>query len=531
MRSLIVRILSIYDRGNAPGYSLVAFLILRCLGLVFLAAFFSLFCQALPLLGGDGLLPADRFLERLESHFGGKWQAFQEVPTAFYWGVSDRALWLWALAGVIGSVLLLLGVSNALLVLFLWGLYFSFVSIGQTFYGYGWESQLLETSFLAMFLCPLRSIRPFPKKHRPSLVIIWLHRWLAFRIMLGAGLIKIRGADCWRDLTALHYHFETQPIPNPLSWYLHQLPEWMLSGGVVGNHLVELAVPILIFWPRKARLLAAILLVGFQVSLILSGNLSFLNYLTIVPCLACLDDRFLARFVPRRWRRHIPTLQEKKPRAPERPSPSVVACWICIGLYTVAVCWLSVAPVKNLMSPKQAMNTSFDPLRLVNTYGAFGSVGKERHEIIVEGTDENFVFSLTEWREYHWLGKPGRVDERPPLIAPYQPRIDWQVWFAAMQRPEQNPWLLHLIDKLLHNDPGALALLAGNPFPDEPPKFIRCSFYRYRFSSPEERRETGAWWVRERLGDYLPAFHVEHEGLRKFLRAHGFTRTLQTPSQ
>ena len=258
MRPFFSSMLAQYERASTPGYHLVSFLILRCLGLVFLAAFLSLFCQVLPLIGSEGLLPAERYLERLETHFGGKWQAFQEVPTAFYLGASDQSLQLWALAGVIGSGLLLLGVTNGLLVFFLWALYFSFVSIGQTFYGYGWESQLLETSFLAMFLCPLRSLRPFPKKHRPSLVIIWLHRWLAFRIMLGAGLIKIRGADCWRDLSALHYHFETQPIPNPLSWYLHQLPDWMLSAGVVGNHVVELAIAFLIFcqggpaWPLRS---------------------------------------------------------------------------------------------------------------------------------------------------------------------------------------------------------------------------------------------------------------------------------------
>jgi hypothetical protein len=524
-----------YQRASAPGYQLVSFLILRSLGLVFLAAFLSLFCQVLPLIGSEGLLPADRFLERVESHFGGKWQAFQKVPTAFYLGISDRALWLWALVGVIGSALLLLGVSNAFLILFLWGLYFSFISIGQLFYGYGWESQLLETSLLAMFLCPARGIRPFPKNHRPPLIIIWLHRWLAFRIMLGAGLIKIRGADCWRDLTALHYHFETQPIPNPLSWHLHHLPDWMLSGGVVANHVVELAVPFLIFWPRRARLAAAILLVGFQVTLILSGNLSFLNYLTIVPCLACLDDRFVRRMIPRRLHRYLPAPGEED--SPAAPAPSrprirsrIRSRHVLVGLYTAMVCWLSIAPTRNLLSSRQAMNTSFEPFRLVNTYGAFGSIGKERNEIVLEGTSDDLLFSLTKWKAYGWLGKPGRVDELPPIIAPYQPRIDWQIWFAAMQRPEQNAWLLHLIDKLLRNDPGALSLLADNPFPEKPPKHIRCSFYRYRFTTPEERKKTGNWWVRERRGNYLPPFHLQHEGLRKFLHAHGFTHTLQKPS-
>ena len=301
------------------------------------------------------------------------------MPTLFWLDASDGFLQAMAWLGVVLSLPVLLGFANGVLLAALWALYMSFVHVGQVWYGFGWEIQLLETGFLAIFLCPLLDPRPFPRRP-PPIAIIWLLRWLTFRIMLGAGLIKLRGDSCWRDLTCLYYHYETQPIPNPLSRSLHFMPHWFNRCGVLFNHLTELVAPWFVFGPRPARLAAGVVMTAFQVFLILSGNLSFLNWLTVVPVLACFDDAFLARLLPGR-------LVRASRQAAEVARPSRAQQLVAGGVAAL-VAILSVAPVSNLLSGHQVMNTSFDPFDLVNTYGAFGSVGRERDEIVFEGTND-----------------------------------------------------------------------------------------------------------------------------------------------
>jgi hypothetical protein len=383
-----------------------------------------------------------------------------------------------------------------------WTMYMSIVHIGQIWYGYGWETQLLETGFLSIFLCPLLDARPFPKRP-PPLLVIWLFRWLGFRIMIGSGLIKVRGDQCWRDLTCLFYHYETQPIPNPISRYLHFSPQWLLKFEVLWNHFVELVVPWFSFGPRVARHVAGVLLVTFQVFLIISGNLSFLNYLTIVPFLACFDDTF--------WRRILPTglVRRMEERAPQF---SHLQIGISVAL-AIMIAWLSAPTVTNLISNRQLMNASFDPLNLVNTYGAFGAVGKERFEIVFEGTADAIITGDTVWKEYEFKAKPGDPNRRPPFIAPYQPRIDWQIWFAAMASPADYPWTLHFVWKLLHNDAGTLSLIANDPFPNAPPHYIRARLYHYSFAPIGEK----AWWRREQIGEWLPPLSVDNESFRELL--------------
>src|SRR2546425_4661062 len=285
------------DAGRAP-YWLTRFVILRLLGLVYFIAFLSLARQVLPLIGADGLLPARLFLDRVQTHFGSARAGFLQIPSLFWLDVSDGVVVTGAWVGTALSLVVLLGFANAVLLAMLWALYLSFVHIGQDWYSYGWEIQLLETGFLAIFLCPLLDGRPFPRRPPPG-AVIWLFRWLIFRIMIGAGLIKLRGDPCWRDLTCLYYHYETQPIPGPISRYLHFSPHWLLKFETAWNHFVELVVPWFSFGPRLARHVAGVLLVTFQIFLIISGNLSFLNYLTIIPFLACFDDTFLRHFLPR----------------------------------------------------------------------------------------------------------------------------------------------------------------------------------------------------------------------------------------
>jgi hypothetical protein len=492
-------------------YWLTRFAILRLLGLVYSVAFLVAANQILPLIGSDGLLPVGAFLDRARQVLGSSRAGFERLPSIFWLSHSDGVLLAAAWSGFALSCALAAGFANALILAVLWALYMSFVHVGQDWYGYGWEFQLLETGFLAIFLCPLLDARPFPGRE-PPVAVVWLFRWLIFRIMLGAGLIKIRGDPCWRDLSALFFYFETQPIPNALSRWLHFLPRWQLEGGVILNHVAELAAPWFVFGPRKARYVAGALIVLFQAFLILSGNLSFLNWLTIIPALACFDDAVWARIVPRRL-----ASAGDRMRAAARPSrPMAWAGWAL----AVAVAALSIKPVINLFSPNQVMNASFDPLELVNTYGAFGTVGRERMNVVFEGTDSAVPGDLAVWKPYPYRGLPVDPSARPPQIAPYQLRLDWQMWFAAMADPERYPWTLHLVWKLLHNDPGALGLFAANPFPGKPPRYVRAVLYRYAFADPGNRE--GLWWNRDRLGLWLPALSTESPGLRRFLAAYGW---------
>ncbi len=495
-------------------YVLTRFVLLRFLGFVYFTAFLVAAHQLVPLIGHDGLTPADVLLQRAEKQFGSANTAFSELPSVFWWKMSDDMLLAVAWAGVALSGIVMCGYANSLIMLVLWALYMSIVHVGQVWYGYGWDIQILETGFLAVFLCPLLDGRPFSKR-APPVVVIWLYRWLIFRIMLGAGLIKIRGDECWRDLTALYYHYETQPVPNPLSRTLHFMPHWFHQGGVAWNHFIELVVPWFAFWPKISRHIAGFLMVSFQVILIFSGNLSFLNWLTIVPCLACFDDSF--------WRWLLPRfLVVRADAAMEKPKssllPNIASC-----LFAALVVWLSIEPVKNLISSQQVMNASLgtlSQLHLVNTYGAFGTVGKERFEVIIEGTDELIPTSFAQWREYEFKVKPGDVKRRPPVITPYHYRLDWQTWFIPLEPQQQHPWIVHLLWKLLHNDKSTLSLLANNPFPNEPPKFVRVLLYRYKYA-PLGNKE-GAWWQRGQSEVLVKPVSTSDAGLKNFLRAYGW---------
>jgi len=489
-------------RGNS--YWLTRFVILRLLGFVYAIAFLVAAQQLIPLIGAQGLTPAHDYLIHVHSALGSRTQGMLQLPTLFWLGVSDLGLRTFAWVGLALSLVVLAGYANAILLTVLWAIYMSIVHIGQIWYGYGWEIQLLETGFLSIFLCPLLDGRPFPKS-RPPILVIWLFRWLGFRIMVGAGLIKLRGDECWRDLTCMFYHYETQPIPNPISRYLHFAPHWLHRLETLWNHFVELIVPWFSFGPRIARHIAGVLLVTFQIILIISGNLSFLNYLTIIPFLACFDDTLLRHVLPK-------ALVKRAERAAAESQPSRVLDTVSIAV-SILVAYLSINPVLNLVSRHQVMNTGFNSLDLVNTYGAFGTVGRERDEIVFEGTDDAVITGDTKWKEYEFVAKPGDPNRRPPFVAPYQPRIDWQVWFAAMGTPADYPWTLHFVWKLLHNDRGTVSLLANDPFPDKAPHYIRARLYRYRFAPLGEK----GWWQRELVGEWLPPFSADNPQLRDLI--------------
>jgi hypothetical protein len=370
----------------------------------------------------------------------------------------------------------------------MWVLYLSIVNIGQTFYGFGWETLLLEAGFLAVFLGPASTA--------PPALVLWLFRWLLFRVEFGAGLIKLRGDRCWRDLTCLDYHHETQPLPGPLSWYFHHLPRRLHRAEVLANHATQLVVPFFLFAPQPVATVAGLAVIGTQSWLLVSGNFSWLNLITIVLAAAALDGRFLAAVLP-----------VDPPATLAAPAGWQQAAVIALTLLVVA---LSVRPVRNLLGRRQLMNASFDPLRLVNTYGAFGAVTRVRREVVLEGTDDPTPGPDTVWREYQFKAKPGAPRRRPRQVAPYHLRLDWLLWFAAMSSAAAHPWLITLATRLLEGDPATRRLLGRpDPFPDDPPALVRARLYRYRFTTPAERRQTGAWWSRQLVGEYLPPLRLD----------------------
>ena len=462
----------------AHDYDLARFLFQRGLALVYLVAFLVAALQFRPLLGERGLLPAPAYLAAVP---------FRSAPSLFHLRYSDGLLLAVAWGGAVLALVALLGLTDlvplpvAIVVwLALWALYLSIVNIGQTFYSFGWETLLLEAGFLAIFLGNSSTPTPLP--------LVVLVRWLLFRVEFGAGLIKMRGDPCWRDLTCLYYHHETQPMPNPLSWYFHHLPKRFHRLEVLGNHAAQLAVPFLLFLPQPVASLAGLVIVVTQSWLLLSGNFSWLNAITIVLAAMAFDDATLGLDLP-----------------VAQAASATVPVWygvLVLGV-TGLVALLSYRPARNLVSRRQLMNSSFDPLHLVNTYGAFGSITRERFEIVIEGTDEAVLTPATRWREYGFKGKPGEVGRRPPQFAPYHLRLDWLMWFAAMSSPAYHSWFLPLLLRLLEADRATLRLLKHDPFGGVAPRYVRALLYLYRFTTPTERRATRAWWSRDLVGEYV----------------------------
>lgn len=467
----------------------------RGLAAVYLVAFVSALNQFRALLGERGLLPVPRFVEDVP---------FRVSPSLFHFHYSDRFFGAFAWTGIVLSLAALFGVSEAgpwwlslVVWLVLWALYLSIVNVGQVFYGFGWESMLVEAGFFAAFLGSFRE--------SPSVIPLLILRTVLFRVELGAGLIKLRNDECWRKLTCLFYHHETQPLPNPLSFYFHKMPKPVLKAGVVFSHFVQLVVPFGFFAPKPVAAIAGGFAIVHQLSLIVAGNYAWLNWLTIVLGVTTLDDSVL-RFV-------LPLT------TPPLAGRGAVHDWILYALLGVTVL-LSIAPTLNFFRKDQLMNYSYNPLHLVNAYGAFGAVTRERYEVVVEGQDaaepgrEDERGSEAAWREYEFKAKPGALERLPRQVAPYHLRLDWLMWFLPFSLrirggrivaggPER--WFLRFARKLLEGDPAVLKLLRTNPFPERPPARVRALVYRYEFTSGAERTDTGAWWKRTRIGEYLPA--------------------------
>ncbi|MER5550554.1 lipase maturation factor family protein [Streptomyces sp. NPDC002793] len=459
---------------TADGYWLSRLIFQRALAVVYLVAFVGAALQFRALIGSRGMLPVPDLLRHTS------WRA---APGLFRLHYSDRSFALVSWTGAAVSLALLAGLDGylplgAAMALWAvpWVLYLSIVQVGQVWYGFGWESLLLETGFLAVFLGNHETAAPVP--------VLWLLRWLLFRVEFGAGLIKIRGDECWRRLTCLEFHHETQPMPGPLSWFFHRLPRRAHRVEAAANHVTQLVVPFLLFTPQPVASVAAGLVVVTQLWLVLSGNFAWLNWLTVAIALTAVD-----------W----------SPIAGPPPAQPASPLWyeMVVLSVTALVLALSYRPARNLLSRRQVMNRSFDPLHLVNTYGAFGSISRMRLEVVVEGTEETVIHEGTRWLEYGFRGKPGDPRRMPRQFAPYHLRLDWMMWFAALSPAYARSWFGPFAERLLRGDRDTLRLLGHNPFPGGPPTHVRARVFHYRFTEWSELRATGRWWDRTYVRDFM----------------------------
>jgi hypothetical protein len=463
---------------SAPEYWLGRLILERGTAIVYVLAFVAAARQFPALIGEHGLLPVPRYLAQ---------HSFIQTPSIFHLHYSDRFFATVAWSGAALAAGMAAGLADVvplwmavLLWLLLWVAYLSIVNVGQTWYLFGWESLMLEMGFLAIFLGNDRIA--------PPVLTMWLARLLLFRLEFGAGLIKLRGDSCWRDLTCLYYHHETQPMPGPLSWFFHHLPKPLHRVEAAGNHFAQLVVPFGLFAPQPVAGIAGAIVVVTQLWLVASGNFAWLNWLTILLGCSAIDAPSLARLLP------IP----RQPALTEAPRGFAALVIVFAALTLMLSYW----PVRNMISRRQRMNMSFNPFHLINTYGAFGSIGRTRREVVIEGTDEPTITEQTVWLEYEFKGKPGAVRRLPRQWAPYHLRLDWLMWFAAISPQYAYSWLQPFMLRLLQNDAATLRLLGGNPFPDVPPHYVRAQLYRYRFTTPAELRRDHVWWHRTLEGEY-----------------------------
>jgi hypothetical protein len=464
---------------DATDYDLARQVLQRGVAALYAVGFVSAIVQFPALLGERGLLSVPRLVARTP-----RWRS----PSLFRLHYSDRYLRVVCWVGTLLAVTVVSGLPQAgppwvplLVFLAMWVIYLSIVNVGQTFYAFGWESLLLEAGFLVAFLGSDQVPAPLP--------VLVLVRWLVFRLEFGAGMIKMRGDRSWRDLTALFYHHETQPMPNPLSRFAHLLPPWFHRMEVLGNHFAQLVVPWLLFAPQPVASIAAAVVIATQLWLVVTGNFAWLNAITIVLAFSAVSDSFLGL---------DQGFTSAAPNTATAAAASPLWWVILVAALTMLIVALSWRPLLNLFSRHQLMNASFNRWHLVNAYGAFGSVTKHRYEVIVEGTTAAAPTPDAQWSEYEFRGKPGDPKRIPPQIAPYHERLGWLLWFLALGAPHDT-WFPALLRKLLEADPAVLKLLRRDPFAGVAPTFVRARLFAYRFATRAERKKTGLWWIREPL--------------------------------
>ena len=517
-------------QAGKPDYFLVSRIFLGFLGLIYFSAFVSLGSQISGLSGSNGILPAQELMESVRMYMeqnGVGLDRYHLLPTLGWFSASDGFLHFLCGAGAVMSLAVIFGFAPAPCLFLLWLVYLSLAVVGREFLSFQWDSLLLETGWLAIFLAPIQIFPGRSAKAPPSRLVIWLLRWLLFRLMFESGAVKLLSHDtAWSGLTALNFHYETQPLPTWIGWYAHQLPAGFQKFSVLVMFAIELAVPFLIFAPRRLRFFGCWWLVLLQVLILLTGNYCFFNLLTIALCVLLLDDAaaraILERFgcCGRLIRRCIPgikphgrdvALPASKP--PEAFTPRKThwgwPLWVTGPLAAVIVLITAIQLLgmfrerSSWPAPLIALYGWISPFRSVNNYGLFAVMTTTRPEIIVEGSDDG-----KNWLPYEFKYKPGDPNRPPRFVAPHQPQLDWQMWFAALGSYRENRWFIHFCQRLLQGSPEVLELLKNNPFPKAPPRYVRAMLYEYRFSDFRTRRAQGIWWRRELKGEYCPVLSL-----------------------
>jgi predicted DCC family thiol-disulfide oxidoreductase YuxK len=481
-----------------PRYHLVRWVFLRGLGVVYVIAFVSLWSQVDALVGAGGIEPAEPWLTAVRERFGRA--AYFQAPTLFWLGASDFALHAASAAGLAAGLLLVANRLPHVAALTAWLVYLSLFTVGGVFLSFQWDILLLETGFLAILLAPRRFAPKLDTEPPVPRTVVFLLRWLLFRLMLLSGLVKLASGDpAWWDLTALTFHYETQPLPTTLSWYVHNLPESVHRVSCFVMFVVEIALPFFMFAPRRLRLVAFSGTAALQLAIMATGNYTFFNLLTCVLCVALLDDALLARVVPLRFARAV-DLRAVGSAAPgmRRAAVSGVIVAVLVTLSLVHA-WGRFYGYGGLPYSVRRTVAATNPFHLANSYGLFAVMTKQRREITIEGSDD-----ATTWKAYEFRWKPGNPAIAPRFCQPHQPRLDWQMWFAALGSYRSNPWLLRFMQRLLEGSPSVSGLLGHNPFPERPPRYVRAMIEDYRFTTITGRRAEGLWWDRDNPRPYAP---------------------------
>lgn len=505
-------------KPGEQNYVLVRFLFIRLLSLIYFIAFLSFLLEAKGLYGGDGILPIADFIE---SRFPDPATiSLLQYPSLFlYWHDDSSLIFLPAL-GMTASVLAFSGLFTGPCLIVMWLLYLSIVNAGQDFMSFQWDILLLETGFLSIFFAsykPLDLNFAYLKNNRwpwlvesgkPSRVMIWLYRWLLFRLLFASGLVKL-GDPTWDSFTALVYHYQTQPLPTMLGWLAYQLPYWCQQFSTAATLFIELLIPPMIFMGRKLRTIACSIQIFLQLLIILTGNFCFFNWLTIALCLFLLDDDQILYCISRINSQLKEKVGEfiKVSASPHKLKMLVLGPLSCLILFLSCYNFIPLSPLGDSFPPAAyTLLQATYPFHMVSGYGLFARMTTERREIVVEAS-----YDGKEWRPYNFKYKPGPLDRAPGLVAPLQPRLDWQMWFAALGDVRQNPWFVSFLERLLTGSKSVNGLLAEAPYSDrsEPPRFVRASFYQYQMTDIPELLSTGHWWKRTYIGLYVPPISLK----------------------
>ncbi len=487
-----------------PGYLAARWLFLRALGLIFFSAFYSLAYQIRGLIGPNGILPAQDYLVQVTRVIGSA--RFWYAPTVFWWSASDRFLMGVVVVGMVASLLLVLNICPRGMLVTCLVAFLSFIAAAQDFASYQSDGMLLEAGFISLFLAPPGWRPRWGASEPASRASRYLLIWLMFRIYFESGIAKILGRDPeWRDFTAMDQYYQNGPLPTWIAWYAHQLPHGFHAATAVLTLALELVLIFAIFLPRRSRILLFFLITPWQIGIIFTSNYAFLNYLVLVLGFLLLDDKFLAQFFPSAQRDSLVSLAgapDAVISAIQRGRnyfrlvvQAIFLTWIFYA--TTALLILMVFPMAPLpASPVREL----EPFRIANEFGLFAVMTRNRYEIEFQGSNDGVT-----WTPYPFRNKPQDIHTAPRIYAPYQPRFDWNLWFASLGNWRQYPWVVRVEERLLTGEPDVLALFAGNPFPGHPPEQVRAILWQYSFTNRAEKRERGLWWRREQIGLYAPS--------------------------